>query len=633
MKPALDPVRKATQDEAHRLLELAYIPVPAIASKKCPAMPWKRLQTNPPTHGELDKLFDQYPLADALGLLTTDFVVVDRDPLGDGSANPFPEEPDLAAAMSRAPTVDTPRNGSHSYFGRPAGQRIRNSTSVLAPNVDIRGQGGFVIVPPSIRDGKPYIWRGDRRLDVPPNRLPELPASIVERLLRKKPPAPSTLSDPTLDAIYEGSRNDTLFRLACRWRRDGHIEREILALLQLHNDLRCTPTIRANELAAIARSVSRYATNAQELAALGQVDEAGKPVGLTVLNSTEFKQIPPPQFVIDRMIPAGVTVAFAEPGLGKSFFALAVGSAVARGLPLLGNPNFKINRSGLVLFALPEGAASWAGRLRSFDSHNFYDDSPEMHFICDGVNLFDAKGWQRLDDTYQRLVRDCGDPPVLIVVDTLAAASPGANENAFEDMGLVMSRLQSLVTRGSNVLLVHHAGKGGNYRGHSSIAASCDAMLHLVKDETTGAVEIFSRKLRDAESIGPCAFEIKQTGDGPVPVASTTRGPWARFNAACDQNEGLAAAIEAHGFRLPGDTAEPDPEAGFRKGVTLRSIQSTWNDLVAPTDRAQRAARTRALIRIIQDLAKARVVAVISGTLKGRQADSLDSVVCQKDPP
>ncbi len=596
-------------------------------------MPWKGFQDSLPTHEQLDELFAGHPEADGLGILTTGLVIIDEDVMEDGSANPFPNDPTVAPYLSSSPAVRTPSGGIHRYFRAPAGVRLKNSVGVLAPKVDIRAEGGFLMVPPSVRMGTPYTWLRIQPLAVPLAELPELPASILARLTTDPTPRIEAGPKSLLDPIYEGERNDTLFRQACRWRRGGLIECEILALLQLHNDLRCSPTLRDNDLAAIARSVSSYPIRGQELIALGHVDGDGKPIGLKVLSATEFKRIPPPTFVIDRVLPSGVIVLFAIPGLGKSFLCLAFGSSIARNVPLFGNAAFKVNRPGWVLFILPEGVASWAGRVRSYDCHHFYDDSPNMQFINDGINVYDDRGWALLRMTVDQLTDQRGEPPTLIIVDTLASATPGANENAIEDMGLVMSRLQSLVKSGSNVLLVHHANKAGDYRGHSAIKGSCDAMLQLTKDESTGILELVSNKLRDADRIDPCAFEIRATNDGAVPIGTTKSGPWGRLKAAWDQHPGLEAALRAHGFVLPGEGVEPDAEQGFQNGVTPRAIQSSWNASSPPDSKAQRAARTRALLRIVQDLAACRLITVGSGTLKGKQADALDAVIRQVTPP
>jgi hypothetical protein len=50
--------------------------------------------------------------------------------------------------------------GNHLYFAHPH-HVIRNSSEKLAPGLDIRGDGGYCIAPPSMHEnGEPYFWLG-----------------------------------------------------------------------------------------------------------------------------------------------------------------------------------------------------------------------------------------------------------------------------------------------------------------------------------------------------------------------------------------------------------------------------------------------------------------------------------------
>jgi bifunctional DNA primase/polymerase-like protein/primase-like protein len=50
--------------------------------------------------------------------------------------------------------------GSHLYFKHP-GPAVRNSSKKLAPGIDVRGDGGYVVAPPSMHEnGEPYFWLG-----------------------------------------------------------------------------------------------------------------------------------------------------------------------------------------------------------------------------------------------------------------------------------------------------------------------------------------------------------------------------------------------------------------------------------------------------------------------------------------
>ncbi len=67
-------------------------------------------------------------------------------------------EAELGVILPSTWAAATPRGGRHLYFKLPAGVAIRNRTGIV-PRVDARGDGGYVVVPPSARsDGKAYCW-------------------------------------------------------------------------------------------------------------------------------------------------------------------------------------------------------------------------------------------------------------------------------------------------------------------------------------------------------------------------------------------------------------------------------------------------------------------------------------------
>jgi len=54
-------------------------------------------------------------------------------------------------------TANTGGGGTHYLFQIPAGSTIRNSASDIAPGIDIRGDGGLIVVAPSTTQGT-YTW-------------------------------------------------------------------------------------------------------------------------------------------------------------------------------------------------------------------------------------------------------------------------------------------------------------------------------------------------------------------------------------------------------------------------------------------------------------------------------------------
>ena len=76
----------------------------------------------------------------------------------------------------------TGSGGSHYYYMWQDGHEIRNSADQLAPGLDVRGNGGFVVAPPSIHaNGRPYVW------EIESTEHPvEAPAWLVRLVERKR---------------------------------------------------------------------------------------------------------------------------------------------------------------------------------------------------------------------------------------------------------------------------------------------------------------------------------------------------------------------------------------------------------------------------------------------------------------
>lgn len=124
--------------------------------------------------------------------------------------------------------------GIHRLF-RCAGD-MPNRVGVL-PAVDIRGGNGYAVFPPSLHpSGNRYEWLpGCSPADV-------LGATVPSELFFLLADEKSTAKDVPVE-IIEGNRNDTLFRLACKLRRDGLDEDEILAAVSTANENRCIPPL------------------------------------------------------------------------------------------------------------------------------------------------------------------------------------------------------------------------------------------------------------------------------------------------------------------------------------------------------------------------------------------------------
>jgi hypothetical protein len=111
-----------------------------------------------------------------IGIRTGDLVVVDEDRLG--ALEEF-----AAEVHETIPATGVVKTGSgrHFYFNQPEGERIRNTAGRLAPGIDTRGDGGYVVAPPSVHpDGSIYEWLAQVANVTMPDWL-------AQRLTRRQP--------------------------------------------------------------------------------------------------------------------------------------------------------------------------------------------------------------------------------------------------------------------------------------------------------------------------------------------------------------------------------------------------------------------------------------------------------------
>lgn len=288
-------------------------------------------------HGLLDATTDQEQIErwwsespDAnIAIRTDGLVVIDID--GDGNAW-LADDPAKLADLEAAPLSLTPRGGRHFFFSQPPGRAWRNSAGRLAARVDTRASGGYVLVAPSVVEGRPYRWHDERELSVPPQRLPEPPAWLTEQLDALAASNGMPASSKPANAIPEGQRNETLARLAGAMRRVGMSQAEIFAALRQVNADRCTPPLPLREVERTAASVARYEPDSVSVALVenhwAQTHATSDCIAtcLAEVEPAEVRWLWPGRFARGKL-----SLIAGQPGLGKSFLTLDMAARVSRG--------------------------------------------------------------------------------------------------------------------------------------------------------------------------------------------------------------------------------------------------------------------------------------------------------------
>jgi len=257
--PAGGEIRAAARAYAAR----GWSVIPIEPRGKRPLLPWAEFQRRIASAAEIDAWYRAQPdanVAVVTGRLS-DLVVIDVDPRHGGEASLAR----LQAGHGPLPVtaeVATGGGGRHLYFAHPPFE-LHNRAG-LAPGVDLRGDGGCVVAPPSRHaGGRPYAWVAGRSPDeIAPATLPRcfLPAPAAAR------PGHSPAYWRTLvqQGVGEGRRNETLASLTGHLLWHGVDGDVALELLLAWNRLRCRPPLPDDEVAQVVQSIARLHRRAVE---------------------------------------------------------------------------------------------------------------------------------------------------------------------------------------------------------------------------------------------------------------------------------------------------------------------------------------------------------------------------------
>lgn len=224
---------------------------------KRPLVRWQKM-TRGTTAQLLPRWCQDHPAAN-VGLLTgqSRITVVDID-TADAST-----VADCEQRFGPTPLVArTPRGGTHLFF-RSSGER--SAAKIDGQPIDIRGLGGFLVVPPSDRaDGRRYEFVRGSVEDL--ERLPVVRRGAIGE--RNLPLKDWKHGFGYRAKISEGRRNDTLFRLALLEARDCATGDELEARMLIHNEA-CEPSLPYEEIKTISASAWRYEQRGQNFVGKG----------------------------------------------------------------------------------------------------------------------------------------------------------------------------------------------------------------------------------------------------------------------------------------------------------------------------------------------------------------------------
>jgi DNA replication protein DnaC len=220
----------------------------------------------------------------------------------------------------------------------------------------------------------------------------------------------------------------------------------------------------------------------------------------------------PVEWLIDRVIPKqGFVALYGPPGSFKSFIALDIAASIARHAEWFGQAA-RPSEQGAVIYIAGEGHGGIGARIKACRIHHQIETGIPIYFLRHQVNLRSSmEDISSLTFAINDLVAAINCKVDLIVIDTLARAFGGGNENSSEDMGAFITSCGQLQEHFRAALLViHHSGKDAakGLRGHSSLLGAVDTELELVRFEDQPKGVLTVSKQKDGEDGLRFGFEM-----------------------------------------------------------------------------------------------------------------------------
>lgn len=232
--------------------------IPLRARDKRPLLRWQIYQHERAAPAEAAAWWRAWPDAN-VGIVTgtvSGLLVLDIDPHHGGTAS----LDGLERAHGPLPaTVEalTGGGGRHLYFNR-AGRPVHNRVGI-APGIDVRGEGGYVIAPPSVHpNGTPYTWRkGHDPGRLRPALLPDWVYGLLGSCDAHSGHPLAHWRKLVRTGVAEGQRNSTIASLSGHLLWHGVHAEVVLELLLSWNRERCRPPLSDEEVARTVSSIAR----------------------------------------------------------------------------------------------------------------------------------------------------------------------------------------------------------------------------------------------------------------------------------------------------------------------------------------------------------------------------------------
>lgn len=184
-------------------------------------------------------------------------------------------------------------------------------------------------------------------------------------------------------------------------------------------------------------------------------------------------------FVEDLLTEGAASVIYGQSNSGKSFLAFDLAAAVATGRSWMARQC----EQGAVICITLEGQHGARNRIRALQLSGRLPEGTPFFLCFAPVNLLDPTHGAEIKRLIENIQAVEPLPVRLIIIDTLARAMAGGDENSGKDMGEAVKTIDAArQATGAHICIIHHSGKDAarGARGHSSLRAAIDTEIEVI---------------------------------------------------------------------------------------------------------------------------------------------------------
>jgi hypothetical protein len=226
------------------------------------------------------------------------------------------------------------------------------------------------------------------------------------------------------------------------------------------------------------------------------------------ITTDELLAMEAPDWLVEGILPAGLSMIFGAPKTGKSFIALQTAWSFATGTRWFRRACRQ--EPGQVLYLAGEGVADLRLRVEALVTDTDAHPGGNIRWWTEPLSLSKERDAAKLRLSVEQTGAE------LVIVDTWRRFSGLVDENDAGKASQAIGALEDLCRKGTSVLVVHHTNSEGGIRGSTAVAGAVEAAARTILDPDRGRVTLTSYLARRGVGFSDIVLGWKRSGPDSV---------------------------------------------------------------------------------------------------------------------